>query len=223
MSQLDINNSMLEEILASIDKLPNNNYDYFKNWITAPSTNPLIIPNGVETIGDAAFRNSLGVYSLELPISLQTIGTQAFMGCTNLSGELDLKNVVRVKGAGFRGANKITSIITNKLEDIGDNAFRDLTLLTEVKLPGTVNAVRSMAFYNCTGLKTVTFEQLFKTFPNGTMGPDIFSGCTNLTDIYVYWDSTKVINAPWGAPVGCKIHYTDKTMQVASNNTLVTI
>jgi hypothetical protein len=70
MSQLDINNSMLEEILASIDKLPNNNYDYFKNWVTAPSTNPLIIPNGVETIGDAAFRNSLGVYSLELPTSL---------------------------------------------------------------------------------------------------------------------------------------------------------
>jgi hypothetical protein len=46
------------------------------------------------------------------------------------------------------------------------------------------------------------------------MAADIFSGCTALTDIYVYWAQGQAANAPWGAPAGCKIHYTDATVTV---------
>jgi hypothetical protein len=32
------------------------------------------------------------------------------MGCTNLSGHLDLKTTIQIKGAAFRGCSKISSI-----------------------------------------------------------------------------------------------------------------
>ena len=223
MIQIETNNELLQEILDSINELPEENYKFFKDWITNPTTTPLVIPHGIETIGSSAFRNNYGLSSVVFPDTLKTIDIQAFMGCTNLAGHIDLKNVTKLNGAVFRGASKITSISMNKMEDIGDNAFRDLKLLTDIILPGTVNSIKAMAFYGCTKLKTVTFIEGDKSIPTGTMASNIFSECPALTDIYVYWSSTSIINAPWGAPVGCKIHYNDKIMKVSSDNSLVEI
>ena len=193
------------------------------NWIANPTTVALILPEGITTIGDSAFRGCLGLYGLEIPETLKTIGGQSFRGCTNLTGAINLKNVTKLGGAAFRDSSKISSISMDAMEDIGDNAFRGLTAITSVTLPGTVNAVRAMAFSGCTGLATVTFTQGDKTIPTGTMASDMFSGCTALTDIYVYWAEGKVANAPWGAPTGCKIHYSDKIMQVQSDGTLAEV
>ena len=60
----------------------------------------------------------------------------------------------------------------------------------------------------------VTFVKGNRYYPTSGLASDIFSGCTALTDIYVYWASGQVANAPWGAPSGCKIHYTDGTVTV---------
>ena len=38
------------------------------------------------------------------------------------------------------------------------------------------------------------------------MANDTFSGCTNLTDIYVPWAEDALANAPWGAP-NATVHY----------------
>lgn len=176
------------------------------NWITNPTTTTLVLPNGLESVGDAAFRGCLGLYGLEIPETLTTIGAQSFRGCTNLTGTINLKNVTKVNGAAFRDSANISSISMDAMVDIGDNAFRGLTAITSVTLPGTVNAVRAMAFYGCTGLTTVTFTKGDKTIPTGTMAADIFSGCTALTDIYVYWEEGQVANAPWGA-TNATIHY----------------
>ena len=186
----------------------------FAAWVADPMDNILKIPDGVDRIGDNALRQTYGLYLIEFPDSLKTIGTGALRGCPNLTGALDLKNVTKMSGAAFRDCAKIQSLNMNAMEDIGDNAFRGLTAISSVTLPGTVNAVRAMAFYGCTGLTTVTFAQGNKTIPTGVMAADIFSGCTALTDIYVYWAQGQVANAPWGAPAGCKIHYTDTTVTV---------
>ena len=38
----------------------------------------------------------------------------------------------------------------------------------------------------------------------------IFTGCNDLTDIYVPWAEGTVAYAPWGAPTTCTIHYNYK-------------
>ena len=215
MTKIEENNIELQNILELINNLPedNRNTDLI-NWVTNPTTTTLIIPEGTTTIGDAAFRNIYSLSSVQFPRTLTTINAQAFRGCTNLAGEIDLKNVVTVYSAAFRDSTKITSLnMGNKLEDIRDTAFRGLTLITEVEFPGTLNRILSNAFYGCTALKTVTFVKGNKNYPTG-IAADVFSGCTALTDIYVYWAQGQAANAPWGAPSGCKIHYTDGTVTV---------
>jgi hypothetical protein len=196
----------------------------FANWITDPINTTLKLPEGIESIYENTFNGTSALRTIELPDSLQTIGVQAFRGCYNLAQELNLKNVTHIGGGAFRDCSLITNFIFNKVEDIGDTVFRGCTGLTNITFSGSLNALRASAFMNCTNLKTVTFEAGTQKHPTGTMGVNIFEGCSALTDIYVYWSSADSrINAPWGAPIGCKIHYTDKTMQVASGNTLVDV
>ena len=51
-----------------------------------------------------------------------------------------------------------------------------------------------MAFYNCTGLTSVTFKGTLSQISNTA-----FKNCTNLTNIYVPWAEGAVAGAPWGA------------------------
>lgn len=216
MTKIEINNAQLQNILEMINNLPesNGNTDFI-NWLANPTATTLIIPEGAIKIGDAAFRNIYSIFSIQFPSSLASIGTQAFRGCTNLAGNIDLKNIITIYSAAFRDSTKITSLnLGNKLEDIRDNAFRGLTLITDIEFPGTLNRIQSNAFYGCSALQTVTFIQGNKNYPNGGLAADIFNDCTALTDIYVYWNSGEVANAPWGAPTGCKIHYADTTVTV---------
>jgi len=82
----------------------------------------------------------------------QSIGSNAFSGCTGL-----------------------TSItIPNSVNSIGSNAFSGCTGLTSITIPNTVNSIGYAAFYN-TGLTSVTFQgtipsdgsSWYNTFPAG--------------------------------------------------------
>lgn len=220
-TQLQEHNADILALIEQANNLPDNNpqgeadLNAFINWLTSPTTATLVIPEGTQKIGDAAFRNIYSMIAVELPESLTSIGAQAFRGCTNLAGTVDLKNVVTVYSTAFRDSAKIAALnLGTKLEDIRDTAFRGLTAITSIEFPGTLNRIQSSAFYGCTALKTVTFVKGNRNYPTSGLAADIFSGCTALTDIYVYWAQGQVANAPWGAPSGCKIHYTDGIVTV---------
>ena len=61
---------------------------------------------------------------------------------------------------------------------LGENSFRELTKLVEVKLPKTITSIGSNAFYACRNLKNVVFQ-------TGTesIGNDAFRGCGNLAKL----------------------------------------
>lgn len=85
----------------------------------------LVIPEGVTSIKDEAFKNNKTIKSVSLPDSLLKIGCSAFRGCTG-----------------------ITKIILNEnLEEIEYDAFR-WTTLTEVEIPSNVNYI-GMSAFNC--------------------------------------------------------------------------
>lgn len=120
----------------------------------------LSVPNNVTTIASDGFRDSyssektsngavtyndnLGRYNVVAidfsdATSLTTIKSQAAMGCSNLSGVLDLSNT--------------------KVETIGKNAFKECTGLTGVILPQTLESIGSdkagSVFYGCISLEYV--------------------------------------------------------------------
>lgn len=141
-------------------------YGISKDWFQTQNPNKadmyfsIAIPESVTIIASDAFRDSwsndkqsngavtandgLGGYSVvaidfSQATSLTTIKIQAAMGCSNLSGVLDLSNT--------------------KVETIGKNAFKECTGLTGVILPKTLKSIGSdnagSVFYGCTSLEYV--------------------------------------------------------------------
>ena len=78
--------------------------------------------------------------------------------------------------------------------DIGDYVFSNCTNLTRVDI--------GSATLNNMGLGNPGTS----TSANSSLSSKLFSGCTNLTDIYVCWSEGAIKYAPWGA-TNATIHY----------------
>ena len=119
------------------------------NAIIETATNTLvvgckntIIPNDITSIGSQAFSGCSGLTGITLPSSLTSIGGSAFNGCSGLSG--------------------IT--LPSSLTSIGDYAFRDCSGLTSIVIPASVTKIGRFAFQLCSNLSSITFEDTTSTW-----------------------------------------------------------
>ena len=55
--------------------------DYFSPWRGNSRIKKVVIENGVKNIGSLAFENCSNLTSITIPISVTSIGNQAFSGC----------------------------------------------------------------------------------------------------------------------------------------------
>ena len=135
------------------------------NAIIVTETNELligcvntVIPNTVTAIGDDAFCGLRGIYSINIPASVTSIGAGAFAFCFDLTGDLTIPNSVETIGAGafmqctgFNG----TLTIGESVKFIGDYAFRQCGGFTgAVSLATVPPELGNEPGWNC-----VVFEQ----------------------------------------------------------------
>ena len=110
-------------------------------------------------------------------------------GVTN-AGEIEITGC----NMGVTSVEIPAEIDRKPVTSIGNNAFRDCTSLTEVKIPDSVINIGDYAFYGCTSLTGITI-------PDGvtSVGFQTFSGCISLKEIAIP-DSVKSIenNAFYG-------------------------
>ena len=133
-------------------------------------TGPLVIPNGVEEIGDYAFYNA-EIKELTIPTSLKKIGNYAFSdikkltlaeGFTSVSEEefknlgikeLKLPSTLKTIGAKAFCSNSIKElVIPEGVTEIGDEAFSaydsySSEKLEKITLPSTLKKIGTKAFY----------------------------------------------------------------------------
>ena len=127
-------------------------------------TRTVEIPDGVTTLGEYAFYRCTGLTEITFPITLTTIGRDAwdgkgvFIGCTNLT-EIDLKNVTSIGRQAFYGCTGLTEIDFKNVVSIGEGAFQDCTGLTEIDLKN-VTTIGSAAFQNCTRLTEIDLKNV---------------------------------------------------------------
>ena len=121
------------------------------------------IGKGVQEIGDSAFVGTAGMFSIDIPGNVRTIGKGAFWGSA-------VRSVTLHQG----------------LKTIGEDAFRD-TSLTSIVLPDGLSSVENYAFYNSrvttvsvpehiTIIKSNAFEDVSATFASMdvTIGANAF-------------------------------------------------
>ena len=107
-------------------------------------TGRIIIPDGVQEIGERAFANTK-IESITFPDSLRKIGYEAFVHCIKLN-HIDF-------GRGVK--------------EIGTAAFNWCSALTVLKLPQQIKKICEYAFRNCISLEKVVFNDGLKTISCG--------------------------------------------------------
>ena len=123
-----------------------------------PRGGELLLPDGLETIGDYAFCGCEGMTLPSLPASLRTIGEFAFAACTGLTS-LALPDGLRTIGdSAFDSCTSLSSVtLPDGLQTIGNQAFELCAALSGVTLPSGLQSIGNQAFYGCTALESVRF------------------------------------------------------------------
>jgi len=165
---------------------------YYKTNIT-----DIVLPNTLKYIGNSAFENCYGLKTVtfENNSQLETIGDNAFDGCTVLNKIEIPENVNSVGEAAFIGCINLDEI---HIKDLGkwcgivfDNydsnplytgasLYLNNELVIDAVIPEGVTTIEKFVFYNCKSLASITLPSSLESVRNYA-----FSDCLNLKDVHI--------------------------------------
>ena len=111
----------------------------------------LIIPDDVVEIGYNTFQ-STNISSLQLPVNLKIIETQAFRNCRSLAGSLVLPESLEYIGShAFDECYMLSGTLTlpSKLTEISDRCFFGCPFTGDLVIPDGVKKISEFAFRGC--------------------------------------------------------------------------
>ena len=128
------------------------------------------------------FRNNTDIKvfnELRYFISLSTINSYAFKGCTELTDVILPDTLISIGNEAFQGCTKLTNVILpDSLTNIGYSVFNGCNnLQIELNLPNLTDAIY---------INTFIYTKITKILSLGSItsiGADAFKGCTELTDV----------------------------------------
>lgn len=135
------------------------------------------IPCGVRELGEGAFSRT-GLTNIVLPEGLQIIGDTAFFSCLELENVSIPDSVQLIGSAAFRFCEKLKEIwLGDNLKKLGEGAFAR-SGLEHISIPGGIDEIAKQAFHRCDKLINVQIG-------NGIthIHEDAFSLCSNLQRI----------------------------------------
>ena len=149
-------------------------YAYGTPWRDARVTR-VVIQEGVTTIGSYAFIENRDIASVQIPDTVETIGSGAFQG-THLKEVVIPDSVTTIGSEAFRGCNELKDITISKgMTDLG-YVFPDCTALERVTIPSGVTSL-SATFVGCTSLKQVVLPETLVSIHGA------FRNCSAMTSI----------------------------------------
>ena len=176
------------------------------------STAKVVIPDGVTTIGEMAFRDCSGLTSITIPDSITSIGNYAFRSCRGLTSITIPDSVTSIGNYAFNACDGLTSItIPSSVTSIGDRVFGECSGLTNITISDGVTSIGNYAFLGCSKLTSITIPDSVTS-----IGDRVFVMCSGLTsitipdsvtsigdnafkDIPVVYYNGNATGSPWGA------------------------
>lgn len=127
------------------------------------SNKEIVLPKGLEHIGNEAFANYVSVTPLSLPSTVKTIGSGAFHEC-KITPELVIPGKVKEIGDhAFSYSGGIETISIGKsVKHIGNCAFQGLENVEAVVIPDGVETIGNFCFGDCYNLTTVSLPASLK-------------------------------------------------------------
>ena len=151
-------------------------------FLNAKALTSVVIPEGVEVIGDRAFCGCTALRTVRLPSTLKHIGANAFFGCTGMTEPLWLPAGLESVGDGaFAGVPLPATDLNSEQYRFVGGCFVDLSakrLLwgnTQSVIPadGTVETIAPYAFAYCEGLREIILPEGIRRIQDRA-----FFGCT---------------------------------------------
>ena len=165
------------------------------NILIQGSNSTSIIPEGVTSIAESAFKGLKGLKSITIPGSIEYIGQYAFSGCEfSYIDILDIASWCNVKLDNDAAYNPLSYtktllvngkrvkdlVIPDYIEKINDNVFGYCEFLTSVVIPNSVKSIGDGAFAGCSGIDTVTIGNSV-----ASIGANAFFNCTELKSVNI--------------------------------------
>ena len=166
-------------------------------FVDCSSLHTINLPEGLVTIGNSAFQNAaLGSVDaagrisgmLEIPGSVQSIGSYAFDGCTHLTEVIfsrENEADVLVLQSWFNSYHTFADcpvlekvVLPNRLKTVNNYMFSTDSKLKEVQLGNSVEVIENNAFDGCSSLQWIELPQTITE-----IGAYSFSNCSSLKSI----------------------------------------
>ena len=172
------------------------------------------IPDGVTTIGAAAFQYCVNLTGIHIPDSVTVIGREAFSSCRSLT-TISIPDSVKAIGEfAFTGCRSLTAIqIPNKLTELSWSVFWKCESLTDVTIPCGIQKIEDGAFHDCRRLSTVRIPDSVTA-----IGFEAFCGCESLTEVHIP-DSVTYIggSAFYGCESLTEVHIPDSVTHIGGS------
>lgn len=180
-----------------------------------------VIPNGVATISEQAFKDCVGLTTLSIPDSVTAIDPRSFEGCHSLSTVTVTEGNAVYRSEGNCIIEKSTNTlvlgcgnidIPDSVRKIGDFAFVGYKGITETVIPDGVSAIGERAFSGC-----VTLTKIMIPDSVTSVGVGAFENCSKLT---IYCEASSRPNG-WSAdfnPTGRTVVWSATASQYENND-----
>lgn len=143
-------------------------------------TGRLILPEGLQEIGDGAFKDCAYISGpLKLPSTLKVLGVESFQDARSLSGRLEIPSGITVLERAFASTGFSIIVVPQHLAALGNDALAGTTFRGDFIVPETVTAIGEGAFRNSRFSHVVLPQKL--EFLNDRC----FQGCGNLIDTII--------------------------------------
>ena len=118
------------------------------------SIKTVVIPKGVTSIVDSAFRECSSLTSINIPEGVTSIGNYAFKDCGSLTSINIPERVTRIGRYAFYKCSSLTNInIPEGVTSIEDYTFYKCSSLTSINIPEGVTCIGNYAFWGCEDIK----------------------------------------------------------------------